>query len=89
MPERSDKQQIITFKAEPALVEAMGRIGNRSQFIRAAILAALDSVCPLCSGSGVLSPNQRRHWDEFAENHSLEQCDECHEVRVVCSETGP
>jgi hypothetical protein len=88
MGERSDKPQIVTFKADPALVEAMGGIANRSQFIRAAILAALDSVCPLCAGAGVLTPNQRRHWDEFAESHSLEQCDECHELHVVCDEVG-
>ncbi len=40
------KQQIITFKAEEALVEAMEDIPNRSEFIRSAILAALDGVCP-------------------------------------------
>ena len=35
------KQQIVTFKAEEALVEAMEDIPNRSEFIRSAILAAL------------------------------------------------
>ncbi len=54
----SGKQQIITFKAEEALVEAMGDIPNRSEFIRSAILAALEGVCPLCHGTGVLSTHQ-------------------------------
>ena len=49
----SGKLQIITFKAEDALVEAMDDIPNRSEFIRSAILAALDGVCPLCHGTGV------------------------------------
>ena len=45
------KQEIITFKADEPLLEAMDGITNRSEFIRAAILSALDSVCPLCKGT--------------------------------------
>ena len=78
------KQQIITFKAEQALVEAMGDIPNRSEFIRSAILAALDGVCPMCHGTGVLNPHQQRHWHEFSATHQVERCDECHEDRLVC-----
>ena len=59
--------------------------GNRSEFIRAAILAALDSVCPVCSGTGVLSPRQRHHWEAFSRTHALETCTECHEARLVCN----
>ena len=59
------KQEIVTFKADEPLLEAMNGIPNRSEFIRAAILSALDSVCPLCKGSGILTPDQRRHWVEF------------------------
>ena len=78
------KQQIITFKVEEALVEAMEDIPNRSEFIRSAILAALDGVCPLCHGTGVLNPNQQRHWEEFSHTHQFERCDECDEGRIVC-----
>ncbi len=60
------KQEIITFKVDESLSEAMRGIQNRSEFIRAAILTALDSTCPLCKGSGILTPEQRRHWDSFA-----------------------
>ena len=84
MPIRQTKQQIITFKADDALVEALAGVPNRSEFIRAAVLAALDGACPLCHGTGVLSPNQRRHWDDFTRTHGVEECRECHEVRLVC-----
>lgn len=77
--------QTITFKADPALVEAMEGIVNRSQFIRAAILAALDGVCPMCNGTCVLSPNQRRHWHELSRTHSVQTCRHCHEQTIVCN----
>ena len=76
---------IITFKAEESLINAMQGIPNRSAFIRSAILAALDSACPLCRGTGVLSPNQRQHWQDFAEKHPVITCDDCNERRLVCA----
>ncbi len=82
------KQEVITFKVDDALWEAMREIPNRSEFIRGAILSALDSICPLCKGTGSLTPDQRRHWDSFAENHSLEQCEDCHAVHLVCVAAG-
>jgi len=39
------KQDIITFKADRALVAAMRGVPNRSAFIRTAILAALENGC--------------------------------------------
>lgn len=89
MSVRHDKQQIVTFKAEPALVSAMEGIANRSEFIRAAILAALDGACPLCLGTGVLNAKQREHWQEFARNHTVERCRDCHEPRLVCAAEAP
>lgn len=82
---KSNKETIITFKVDPSLSEAMKGVPNRSEFIRSALLAALDSACPLCSGNGVLTPNQKRHWQEFAEGHSFAECRDCHELRLVCS----
>jgi hypothetical protein len=89
MAGRLGKHQIITFKADGALVEAMGGVANRSEFIRSAILAALDGVCPMCRGTGVLSPNQRRHWQEFSRTHTVESCQHCDELRFVCNAEGP
>jgi len=79
------KPDIVTFKADPTLLEAMGGIPNRSEFIRSAILAALDSTCPLCNGTGILTPKQRDHWNTFTADHRLEECTRCHEMRLVCS----
>jgi hypothetical protein len=82
------RQDIISFKVDDSLREAMRGIPNRSEFIRAAILAALDSACPLCLGTGILTPDQRRHWREFSGKHALSECEECHAVHITCLEEG-
>ena len=79
------KSEIITFKVDESLLEAMQGIRNRSSFIRSAVLAALDSTCPLCSGSGILSPSQREHWVQFLNDHAVEKCSDCDELHLVCS----
>jgi len=78
------KQEIVTFKVDAAVLERMRGMPNRSEFIRTAILRALENACPLCGGTGVLTPHQKAHWDEFERDHTLEECDDCHEVRLVC-----
>jgi hypothetical protein len=82
------KTEIVTFKADGSLLDAMKGIGNRSEFIRAAILSALENRCPLCAGSGLLTPNQMKHWDEFSVDHRLAECEHCSEVRLVCSKSA-
>ncbi len=82
------RQQILTFKADATLVAAMEGIPNRSEFIRSALLAALEGACPLCRGTGVLSPAQRQHWREFARHHAVETCADCHQARLVCDAEG-
>ncbi|MCB2153339.1 CopG family transcriptional regulator [bacterium] len=78
------KEEVITFKVDRALAEAMSGISNRSAFIRSAILSALDNTCPLCNGTGVLTPRQADHWQEFSTHHHLEECPDCHERHIVC-----
>jgi hypothetical protein len=78
------KAEVLTFKADASLLDAMKGIPNRSEFIRSAILAALDSACPLCVGTGILSPNQKKHWDAFARDHAVEECADCNELILVC-----
>jgi hypothetical protein len=82
--ERPRKAEVITFKADPDLIGAMRGIRNRSEFIRDAILSALSGACPLCGGSGTLTPKQRQHWRSFAATHSVAECRRCHEVRLLC-----
>ena len=86
MANSKQKECVITFKADTSLLEALRNIPNRSEFIRAAILSALDNHCPLCAGTGVLTPNQKKHWQTFAADHPLRECDECHEIRLVCAQ---
>lgn len=78
------KSEVITFKVDDKLLDAMKAVPNRSEFIRSAIMAALESTCPLCGGTGILTPNQKRHLSELSLNHSIEECDDCHEMHIVC-----
>ena len=48
-PDRS--WETITFKVEQELLQQLGGIPNRSEFIRNALLLALGSLCPLCNTS--------------------------------------
>jgi hypothetical protein len=77
-------QSIITFKAEASLVDALDEMPNRSAFIRSAIISALNTTCPLCRGSGILTPEQKSHWDAFIEDHAVEDCGQCHQRYLVC-----
>lgn len=79
------KQEIITFKVDEPLMELLRGIENRSEFIRQAILSALENACPLCKGAGVLTPKQKEHWEEFARLHPIRECGDCHELHLVCS----
>jgi len=84
---RRRQAEVVTFKADDALLEAMQGIPNRSEFIRNAVLHALESLCPVCKGSGILTPNQKRHWDAFARDHKFKECDDCHEYSLVCGKS--
>jgi hypothetical protein len=78
------KGEVITFKVDESLARALEGIPNRSEFIRSSILNALENTCPLCKGVGILTPNQKNHWEEFALRHSVEECSECHELHITC-----
>ena len=78
------KTEVISFKADASMLEALRGVRNRSDFIRQAVLAALRNTCPLCGGTGVLSPRQMKHLADFLSEHALEECDTCHERHLVC-----
>ena len=82
------KQTTITFKVDAALAEELRKMPNRSAFIRAAILGAMENACPLCQGTGFLSVAQRQHWEEFTTHHAVEECDDCSELHLVCDREG-
>ncbi|MQY76649.1 MAG: CopG family transcriptional regulator [Spirochaeta sp.] len=79
------KAEIITFKVDESLSGAMEGIPNRSEFIRSAVLAALQNTCPLCKGEGILTPDQQRHWLTFSKDHQFRKCSSCHAYHLVCS----
>lgn len=84
MASQRRKEEVITFKADERLAEALTGISNRSAFIRDAVLAALGNTCPVCRGTGILTVAQQEHWNEFTEHHHVEQCETCHEEHLVC-----
>ncbi|MBN2385119.1 CopG family transcriptional regulator [bacterium] len=80
----SKKQEIMTFKVDNALSEILRNMPNRSDFIRNAILSALENICPLCQGTGILTLQQRKHYDDFIQDHTIEECTHCHAHHFVC-----
>ena len=82
------KEEIITFKVDQPLATIIKSFPNRSEFIRNAVSAALESVCPLCRGTGILSPDQQRHFREFSSEHKISECKQCQAVRLVCIGPG-
>ena len=78
------KEQIITFKVDSDLINALKKIPNRSEFIRNSILKSLDNLCPLCNGTGIMSSCQKSHWETFTQYHHLEECKDCHSVFLTC-----
>lgn len=80
------KDEVITFKVDGTLAEQLRLMPNRSEFIRQAVLQALQFECPLCHGSGTLTPNQMEHWKEFSKHHHLVACDVCGESHMTCED---
>lgn len=87
MTESRGKDQIVTFKADQALLDALDGVQNRSEFIRNAVHAALENTCPVCRGAGTLTTAQRAHWEAFAKTHPLIKCDDCHGYHFECGAT--
>ncbi len=78
------RERVFTFKADDALAEVLDQLTNKSEFIRKAILEALGKRCPLCNGTGSLTPEQATHMQHFLALHSLERCETCDAVHFVC-----
>ncbi|MEW6534319.1 MAG: CopG family transcriptional regulator [Candidatus Auribacterota bacterium] len=79
------KMEIITFKVDKRMSELLNSVPNRSDFIRSAILSSFENVCPLCRGTGLLTPDQRKHWQAFSDRHTVEECHDCRAVHLVCN----
>ena len=81
---KEGKQEVITFKVDSDLADIIKLQPNRSEFISKAILNAIDNTCPLCRGTGIITPRQKVHWDKFLETHLVERCKDCDAVHLVC-----
>lgn len=84
MSHTPNKPAVLSFKADTALQKALSSLTNRSEFIRSAILNALENTCPLCLGTGLLQESQKSHWEAFMKSHHIENCDDCESVHLVC-----
>ena len=42
------------------------------------------TVCDLAAGTGILTREQKDHWDAFALDHAIKECNTCHEWHLVC-----
>jgi hypothetical protein len=82
---KSKDVEVITFKADKDLMKLLKGIRNRSEFIRAAVLEAMGNACPFCRGTGILTPHQKKHWDDLNKHHGTKECKECKEDVLVCA----
>jgi hypothetical protein len=78
------KHDVITFKVEASFASMLKKIPNRSEFIRNAILKTIDNLCPLCQGSGILSMDQKEHWNNFKIDHPIKKCHKCESLYLEC-----
>jgi len=83
---KQQKTEIITFKVDPIISDVLKDIPNKSEFIRNAITSALGATCPLCQGSGILTPSQKEHWDEFSAHHRVKKCKDCDQFHLTCDQ---
>ena len=56
------RKRVVGFLAPDELAEQLDRLPNKSEFIRAALLARLGCPCPLCKGSGLLPVGLGEHY---------------------------
>ena len=83
------KERVFTFKTDDQLAELLDHMPNRSEFIRKALLTAMDRHCPLCHGSGILTVEQQNHLERFLATHPLEKCTSCNAIHFTCLEKQP
>ena len=55
--DRTRKSTLVAVKVDAELAALLDAMPNKSEFIRMALRARLDDLCPLCAGTG-LRPSQ-------------------------------
>jgi hypothetical protein len=74
---KPQKKKIVAFKVEEDLAEFLGKLKNKSEFIRRAILAQFSMACPLCTGTGVVPRGVHDHYKPVIQKENKHPCDRC------------
>ncbi|HVK13684.1 MAG TPA: hypothetical protein VM597_33365 [Gemmataceae bacterium] len=74
---KTQKTKIVAFKVEEDLAEFLGKLKNKSEFIRKAILAQFSMECPLCTGSGVVPRGLHDHYKPVILKENKHPCSRC------------
>jgi hypothetical protein len=86
---RTPKSAIVALKVDPETAAMLDALPNKSEFIRAALRARLDEVCPVCRGSGLRPDAPVAHAPGGRHLHALPRlrCGDCgRESPVVTSD---
>jgi hypothetical protein len=67
----------VAIKIEDELADFLGRLPNKSEFIRQAILAQFGMACPLCSGSGEVPAAIGSHYAPVLQANRKRTCLKC------------
>jgi len=78
------KDVVLSVKIDQTLYEKLKDLPDRSKFVRSAIESALEDICPLCNGTGIMNDAQKKHWEDFTKTHSVERCPECGSIYIKC-----
>jgi len=76
-PTKTQKKQIVAFKVEDELAHFLDALPNKSEFIRRAILAQFNMICPLCNGTGVVEKGIHDHFQQVIESNLTRPCEKC------------
>lgn len=85
---KQGKTAVVAFKVEEELATMLNQLPNKSAFIRKAIVAQLDMVCPMCRGAGVLPKWLHDHYVTLLHKFTDQKCEECGTTGSVFPDPG-
>jgi hypothetical protein len=89
-PGRRGSSRVFAFRADPEMVKLLSAMPNASDFIRKAISRSIEEPCPVCVGSGLVSPGFRDQLERLGGHFLLRRCSCCAtEYPGGCLETAP
>jgi hypothetical protein len=80
---KHQKTKIVAFKVEEELAEFLGKLKNKSEFIRKAILAQFSMECPLCNGGGVVPRGIHDHYKPVIQKENRHPCNRCKDMQTL------